>query len=148
MSWSPYTLEDDDTTTRSTPCSRAAWSTFSVPFTFTACVPMGSSTDCWTRGRAARWNTHAAPSTAASTASASATDPSTSSAPGFSCSRFPDERSSSTATSYPSPTSASTMCDPINPHPPVTTQRMAAMLREGRQAGSQTPARARATMGV
>ena len=36
-----------------------------------------------------------------------------------------------TATSHPSRMRASTMCEPMNPHPPVTTQRMAIMLEPG-----------------
>src|SRR5438128_12424171 len=51
---------------------------------------------------------------------------STNVASGFRNSRLPEERSSTTTTSSPRPTSASTRLEPMKPAPPVTTARTAA----------------------
>src|SRR5947208_5536808 len=51
--------------------------------------------------------------------------PSTNVASGLTNSRLPEERSSTTTTSSPRPTSASTRLEPMKPAPPVTTARTA-----------------------
>jgi len=50
----PYTDDDDEKTTRFAPASRAAWSTWSVPFTLTSLLVSGSSTERGTDPRAPR----------------------------------------------------------------------------------------------
>ena len=53
-SWLPYTEEEEAITTRRTPISRAACSTFTVPVAFISWQTRGSATERGTEGRAAR----------------------------------------------------------------------------------------------
>src|ERR671919_2173080 len=109
------------------PCSRAASRILIVPSTFTSQSWSGRSTETRTSTCAARWR-HASgrrSAKSARSASPSRTSPTTSSAPSFTFSRRPEERSSSTVTSSRLATSASTTCEPMKPAPPVTMARTA-----------------------
>src|SRR5262249_31797365 len=103
------------------PAARAASSTRTVPTTLTAASWSGRRTEVWTSACAARWNT----TSAAPASIPSRMSPSTNLAAGWRKSRLPEERSSTTTTSSPRPTSASTRLDPMKPAPPVTTARTA-----------------------
>ena len=105
------------------PLARAASSTATVPVRLTECAPIQSCVQRTTLAIAARWNTPSTPAIAAWTNAASVTLPRASSAAGARFSIRPVERSSTTLTVSPRASRASTRCDPIKPHPPVTRKR-------------------------
>src|SRR5437667_7802130 len=97
----------------------------SVPVTFTWLELSGSSTERGTERSAAWWKTPSTPATARRTTTASRRSPSTTSTSrAVRFSRRPVEKSSSTRTRSPRPTSASTRLEPMKPAPPVTRYRL------------------------
>src|SRR5215471_19105535 len=135
----PYTAAEEAKTSRDTPSATAASSTFSVPWTFTACSSAGLSRPRAAPGKAARWNTASTFRVAFLTRSRSRRSPMTTSRrPSGATSRAgsagernrwaarcrfrsePVERLSSTRTAAPPSSKRSTRWDPRNPAPPVT----------------------------
>src|SRR5918992_5215994 len=114
-----------DARTTRMPCQWAAWTTFTVPITFTSASNSGRSTETRTSACAARWKQTSALAAAKAPATAPASRMSTTSsfAPSGTRSPRPVERSSRTTTSSPRATSASTRCEPMKPAPPVTIAR-------------------------
>ena len=90
-----------------------------MPTTLISASWAGRRIETCTSACAARWKTASAPS-ASKPARMSRCS---SRAAGFTFSRLPEERSSTTTTSSPRSTSASTRCEPMNPAPPVTIAR-------------------------
>jgi hypothetical protein len=124
---SPYRPPPVEASTkRRAPAALAASRTVAVPATLIITSWAGSSTDRRTPIWAARWTTTSgcSASISACIAAPSTTSAWCSSTPARRFSRRPVERSSTTATSCPSSSSASTTCEPMKPAPPVTRIRM------------------------
>src|SRR5919109_2345191 len=111
--------------TTSLPWRLAASSTLTVPSTLIAPSLAGSAVARRTSTCAARWKHSSGRASSNTSSSGSRMSASTSRTPSGTCSRLPLERSSTTTTSSPRASSASTMCEPMKPAPPVTTARTA-----------------------
>ena len=112
LAGSPYTAAVEENTIRRTPASRIASSSATEPPRFADQYWSGYATDSPTSDLAAKWSTASTPS--ASTLAASLRmSPTVNSAPSGTPARCPVDRSSSTTTSWPAPSSWAATTLPI-----------------------------------